>query len=113
LLGPTPHAAARHLQELALIELFRQGEVSSGWAAEQLWISKTAFLDLLFRHDVAYFDMSEDELSQQVDERAWTAQFAATADDQWARMVEQVRRDVATGATVPLDDTFPPPSSER
>src|SRR4051812_35953416 len=67
LLAPTLQEAALHLKELAFIELFRQGEVSSGWAAEQLGMSKTDFLDLLFRHDVPYFDMSEDELRQQVD----------------------------------------------
>ncbi len=27
------------------------------------------------------------------DEQAWAAQFAATTDDQWDRMAEQVRRD--------------------
>lgn len=30
------------------------------------------------------------------DEQAWAAHFAATTDDQWARMVEQVRRDPET-----------------
>jgi predicted HTH domain antitoxin len=67
LLGQTPDEAALHLKELALVELFRQGEVSSGWAAEQLGISKTDFLDLLFRHDVPYFDLSEEELREQVE----------------------------------------------
>jgi predicted HTH domain antitoxin len=67
LLGPTLEEAARHLKELAFIELFRQGEVSSGWAAEQLGISKTDFLDLLYSHDVPYFDLSEEELRQQVE----------------------------------------------
>ncbi len=43
------------------------------------------------------------------DERAWTAQFAATADDQWDRIVDQVRRDIAAGRTIPLHDVFPPP----
>jgi hypothetical protein len=37
------------------------------------------------------------------DERAWDAQFAAMTDDQWARMVEQVRQDITAGDTVPLD----------
>ena len=30
------------------------------------------------------------------DEQAWTAQFAATTDVQWDRMIEQVRRDTET-----------------
>jgi predicted HTH domain antitoxin len=67
LLASTPEEAALRLQELAFIELFRQGEVSSGWAAEQLGMSKTDFLDLLYRHDVPYFDLSEEELRQQVE----------------------------------------------
>lgn len=44
------------------------------------------------------------------DEHAWAAQFAATTDDQWDRMVDQVRRDIAAGDTIPLDDVFPPPA---
>ena len=66
-LGQTTQEATRHLAELAFIELFRQGEVSSGWAAEQLGISKSDFLDMLFSHDVPYFDLSEEELRQQVE----------------------------------------------
>jgi hypothetical protein len=31
------------------------------------------------------------------DERAWTAQFDATTDEQWARMAEMARRDIAAG----------------
>lgn len=30
------------------------------------------------------------------DEQAWATQFAATTDQQWDRMVEQVRRDTET-----------------
>jgi predicted HTH domain antitoxin len=66
-LGSTPEQAARHLTELAYIELFRQGKVSSGWAAKQLAISKDDFRDLLADHDVPYIDMSEEELRQQVE----------------------------------------------
>jgi hypothetical protein len=29
------------------------------------------------------------------DEKAWAAQFAATTDEQWARMAEMARRDIA------------------
>ena len=41
------------------------------------------------------------------DESAWTAQFAATTDDQWARMVEQVRDEIRTGDSVDMNDVFP------
>jgi hypothetical protein len=46
------------------------------------------------------------------DERAWAAQFATTTDDQWDRMAEQVRRDIAAGGTVQLDDVFPLKASD-
>jgi predicted HTH domain antitoxin len=67
LLGPTPQDATRHLTEMAYIELFRQGQVSSGWAAERLGISKDDFRELLSTHDVPYIDMSEEELRQEVE----------------------------------------------
>jgi predicted HTH domain antitoxin len=67
LLGPTPEDATRHLAELAYVELFRQGEVSSGWAAERLGISKDDFRKLLYAHDVPYIDMSEEELRRDVE----------------------------------------------
>ena len=57
----------RHLVELAYVELFRQGELSSGWAAEKLGISKDAFRELLSTHDVPYIDMSEEELRREVE----------------------------------------------
>jgi hypothetical protein len=47
-------------------------------------------------------------LAEVEDERQWAARFAATSDDQWDRIVEEVRRDVATGGTRPLDEAFPP-----
>jgi len=55
-----------HLAELAFIDLFRQGEVSSGWAAEQLRMSKGDFIALLARHGVPYIDLSEEEFLQQL-----------------------------------------------
>ena len=67
LLGPTPEDATRHLAELAYVELFRQGQVSSGWAVEKLGISKDDFRELLNTHDVPYIDMTEEELRQEVE----------------------------------------------
>lgn len=46
-------------------------------------------------------------LAELEDERAWAAQFAATTNDQWGRMAERVRRDIASGGTVPFPDVFP------
>ncbi len=46
-------------------------------------------------------------------ERQWNARFAATTDDQWDRLAEQVRRDVATEDARPLDEVFPPGEPPR
>jgi len=37
------------------------------------------------------------------DEQAWTASFEATTDDQWDRLADMVRQEIANGETVPLD----------
>ncbi len=47
-------------------------------------------------------------LAEVEDERQWNARFAATTDDQWDRLAVEVRRDVATEGTRPLDEVFPP-----
>ena len=48
-------------------------------------------------------------LAEIEDERRWNDRFAATTDDQWERLVAEVRRrDIATGGTHPLDEAFPP-----
>jgi hypothetical protein len=47
-------------------------------------------------------------LAEVEDERQWNARFAATTDDQWDRLVAEVRRDVAARGAHPLDDVFPP-----
>jgi len=67
LLALTPDDAPVYLKKLALIELFRRSEVSSGWAAEKLGISKWDVIELLGGHEVPYVDLSEEELRQQVE----------------------------------------------
>jgi hypothetical protein len=37
------------------------------------------------------------------DERTWAVQFAATTDDQWDRMVDQVRQEIASGDAISID----------
>ena len=66
-LGPTPDAAAACLKELAVVELFRRAEVSSGYAAEVLGIGRWDFIQLLGRYEVSYFDQSEEELAQELE----------------------------------------------
>jgi hypothetical protein len=52
-------------------------------------------------------------LAEVVDERQWDTRFASTTNDQWDRLVAEVRRDVAEGGTLPIDDVFPPDESHR
>jgi hypothetical protein len=52
-------------------------------------------------------------LAEVDDERQWDTRFASTTDDQWDRLVAEVRRDVAEGGTLPIDDVFPPDESHR
>ncbi|QEH35582.1 hypothetical protein OJF2_41350 [Aquisphaera giovannonii] len=52
-------------------------------------------------------------LAEVEDERAWAARFAATTEEQWDRIVADVRRDVATGRTHPLDEVFPPEGTPK
>ena len=41
------------------------------------------------------------------DEQAWTERFEATTDEQWDRLAESARREIAGGATVPEADVAP------
>lgn len=52
-------------------------------------------------------------LAEVEDERQWNARFAATTDDQWDRMVAEVRADVAAGRTIPLSDVIPTDVASR
>jgi hypothetical protein len=51
-------------------------------------------------------------LAELADERAWADRFNATSDEQWERLTEAARRDIAGGDTTPLDDVFPPGVSQ-
>lgn len=46
-------------------------------------------------------------LAELQDEQKWETRFAATTDDQWDRMADMVRQEIAAGETVPLDEVFP------
>ena len=47
------------------------------------------------------------------DEQAWTERFVATTDEEWDRLAESARREIAAGDTVPLDDVFPADQSQQ
>jgi uncharacterized Zn ribbon protein len=41
------------------------------------------------------------------DEQRWTEQFESTTDEQWDRLADMVRQEIADGDTVSLDEVFP------
>ena len=41
------------------------------------------------------------------DEQAWATRFEATTDEQWDRLADTVRQEIAEGETVPLDEVIP------
>lgn len=47
-------------------------------------------------------------LAELEDERVWKAQFESTTDDQWDRIADMVRQEIAAGGITPLAEVFPP-----
>jgi hypothetical protein len=45
-------------------------------------------------------------LAEIEDEQTWKAQFDSTTDDQWDRMAEMVRQEIAAGDVTPLAEVF-------
>ena len=56
----TKEELARLAREALLVRLYDLGKISSGQAASALGITRWAFLDLLGRYNVSYFDDSMD-----------------------------------------------------
>ncbi len=54
--------AEQKTKEWIALELFREGKVSSGKAAELLGISKVEFIAILSQHGISYLDLSSEEL---------------------------------------------------
>lgn len=54
------------LRELFVVELFRDGRISSGKGAELLGIPLWSFLLLLSRHQIDYFSQTPDELDAEL-----------------------------------------------
>jgi predicted HTH domain antitoxin len=59
-------ALALRIKELMALELFREGCISTGKAAELLEIPKIAFIQLLKQYGVNYFTESPAELAEQI-----------------------------------------------
>ncbi len=59
---------AKRLQELIVVELVREGRISTGKGAELLGISKWSFIQVLAERGVDYFTESPEELAAQVED---------------------------------------------
>ena len=53
----------REVYETAMVKWYDEGRISSGRGAELLGISRAAFLELLFRHQVSPFQYTPEELA--------------------------------------------------
>ncbi|HXU44120.1 MAG TPA: UPF0175 family protein [Thermoanaerobaculia bacterium] len=56
----------RRAKEWVVLELFQEGEISSGKAGEVLGLSKARFLDLLNDRHLPYLDADPGELEREV-----------------------------------------------
>jgi predicted HTH domain antitoxin len=74
-------AAAARLRQFAVMDLLRRHKISRGRAAELLGVTYHDVLDLLAEWDVPYFDLTNEEL----DEDIAAAQTAARATRQEPR----------------------------
>ena len=59
---PAAEATQRASEWMAL-ELFREGHISAGKAAEMLGLFKSQFIDLLHQRGIPYLDLSPQELA--------------------------------------------------
>ena len=53
-------------KEWIVLELFREGRISSGKAGELLGMSKIKFIELLGKYAVPYLDLSQGELASDI-----------------------------------------------
>jgi predicted HTH domain antitoxin len=65
MLGFSPAQTVQTIQEFLVIGLYREGQISSGKAAELLGMTKREFIRLLARKGIPYFDYSSEELAEE------------------------------------------------
>ncbi len=51
--------------------------------------------------------MAERILADLADEQAWAERFEATSPEQWQRLADLAREEIAAGETMPLEDALP------
>jgi len=59
-------AAQQVIQERTVIRLYEQGDISSGYAADILSMSKHDFIQLLAKQGVPFFNLSPEEWEQEL-----------------------------------------------
>lgn len=64
----SPEAVARELRLAAAIKWFEQGRFSQGRAAEVAGLSRAEFLDALARYEVSPFQITSEELAEELDD---------------------------------------------
>ncbi|MDZ4861210.1 MAG: hypothetical protein SGI88_19740 [Candidatus Hydrogenedentes bacterium] len=57
--------------------------------------------------------IAERILAELADESAWAQSFANTTDEQWKRMADSVRKEIAEGTVVPIEDVLRSGSADR
>lgn len=72
-LNVEPSELGSRAREWILLELFQEGVISAGKAAEVLGTTKAGFLQLLDRHGLPYLDASYEELERQLEVATSTA----------------------------------------
>jgi predicted HTH domain antitoxin len=65
-LNVPPTEIGQRAREWLALELFREGHISAGKAAEWLGLSKSQFIDLLDQRAIPYLDLSQVELAEDV-----------------------------------------------
>lgn len=63
-LKESPQEFSKDIRMLAAVKLYELGKLSSGRAAQLAGISKVSFLQSLSRYNVPIFDLTEEELKQ-------------------------------------------------
>lgn len=65
-LNVPPAEFGEKTREWVVLELFREGHISAGKAAELLGLTKAEFIALLHQRDIPYLDLDPAELTQDV-----------------------------------------------
>lgn len=66
-LKESPQEFSRDILMLSAIKLYEMGKLSSGRAAQLAGVSRIRFLQSLSRYNVPVFDLTEEELRQDVE----------------------------------------------